>query len=125
MQLHYPGTNYLGPGTHIIKNILLNTKPTSRIDAIAMQHDIEYLSDGEKFESDFRAMVKADNSLQGVLMKIGLTSRIAIDAFLHMFGSQFHLNDNSSGITALQQQQLLDKARELDKWNVVDDYVIV
>jgi len=53
-QLHYPGTNYLGPGTHIrdnLENGLLWTSPT---DFKAMQHDVAYLgSDHNLADNNF------------------------------------------------------------------------
>ncbi len=43
IQLHVPGHNYLGPGTHVISNILNQVKPVDITDAIALQHDVNYV----------------------------------------------------------------------------------
>jgi len=74
--MHYPGTNYLGPGTHVISNILNNKQPTSYTDYVAMLHDIDYLSNGGQDHADAVAMSRADNSLQGFAMKFGLGARV-------------------------------------------------
>ncbi len=126
MELHYPGSNYMGPGTHVLSRLLRGVKPTSYNDALALKHDIEYLQDGEMFESDLRAAFNSTGGLQGALMKIGLLSRSAIDAFLHLFGSKFHLNKRPKGLST----DVYNKAKELAKpmlaeFNIDDDYVQV
>jgi len=42
-QFHYPGMNYMGPGTHIIKNVEEGVKPVSYTDSLSLAHDINYL----------------------------------------------------------------------------------
>jgi len=71
-----------------------NVAPTSYVDALALKHDIEYLSDGEKFASDLSAVYNSDWSVQGIAMKIGLLSRVGLDAITHLipFAPKFHLN---------------------------------
>lgn len=126
LQLHYPGSEYLGPGTHIITKILKQIKPTSYVDALALRHDIEYLQDGEALFSDIRAAKQADTSIQGVLMKIGLVSRTAIDLFLHVFGKEFHLNRRPPKLTQQQYQFIKDRARPmLEEYGVADDYIVI
>jgi hypothetical protein len=55
------------------------------------------LRNGEQFKSDLSAAWQADLSLQGVLMKIGLVSRSAIDVVTHLlpFAPKFHLNGSN------------------------------
>jgi len=43
IDLTLPGFNYLGPGTKVIHNLIHNLKPTSDIDNIALNHDVNYL----------------------------------------------------------------------------------
>jgi len=84
-ELHYPGTNFLGPGTDIVKRIKNQVLPTSAIDAIALQHDINYLI----ANNDAVAAARADrlaldsiklidyvtNPVQALLMTRGLSIR--------------------------------------------------
>lgn len=77
MQFHYPGTNYLGPGTHVIDRISNDTLPTSKTDFVALLHDIQYLQSRSLSmdESDTLAIMNSDDSLQGLTMQIGLSLR--------------------------------------------------
>jgi len=42
MTARFAGYNYLGPGTHVIANLINGVRPTSYLDAIALVHDISY-----------------------------------------------------------------------------------
>lgn len=81
---HYPGSNYIGPGTHIIDNIYNNVQPTSLTDRVAMYHDIDYLGNDEPIRADMRAILSADNSLEGIVMKAGLGVRSVLDGVFHL-----------------------------------------
>jgi hypothetical protein len=98
-------------------------KPTSYTDALAMKHDIEYLSLGEKHESDYQAYSSASLfNPQGFLMNLGLRSRSYIDRFAHLFGSSFHMNGRTDQLkisTNELQQLLLNKVKpELAKYGI-------
>jgi len=54
-QYHFPGYNYLGPGTRFITNLVNDVKPINAIDKIAMYHDLEYVL-GNYDKSDINAM---------------------------------------------------------------------
>jgi hypothetical protein len=41
-EYHYPGTNFLGPGTHIKEKLESGVLPTSPTDFKAFIHDISY-----------------------------------------------------------------------------------
>src|SRR5215831_18681529 len=41
-EIHFPGSNYLGPGTKFIERINREDKPVDRIDEAAMHHDLSY-----------------------------------------------------------------------------------
>jgi hypothetical protein len=72
-------------------------QPTSYIDSIAREHDIDYLTDEEPIYSDIRAILKTDNSIQGWAMRLGLTARSLADAVMHLlpFKNFTHINGRS------------------------------
>ncbi len=78
VEVNWPGTVYLGPGTHVINNVINNIQPVSRTDALALVHDVDYLlanNDQDAISADNRALAVADNSAQGLAMKLGLSIR--------------------------------------------------
>jgi len=128
MEFHFPGTNYLGPGTHVINRIMSGVEPTSYDDALALRHDIEYLADGEKHHSDYRAYSSASwSSLEGLALKFGLLGRSVIDKIAHFVGKEFHFNgrtDTSPISTKLLQAALLHVATPwLKTWGVAPTIV--
>jgi len=40
--MHYPGHNFTGPGTDVHGRIRLGIRPTNKVDAGSMQHDLDY-----------------------------------------------------------------------------------
>lgn len=108
-EMHYPGTQYLGPGTHIGTKIIKQIKPKSYIDGIAMQHDIDYLkSAGSRvgqIKADIRAFVKSYGSisLQALAMRAGLMGRLIGDILTN--GSMFQFNQTLPGMTNNQTRQ--------------------
>jgi len=80
---HYPGSNYTGPGTHVITRILNHVFPTDYNDALTLIHDIEYLMYSKRPEiiarSDQTAINQATNNLHGMVIKIGLSIRKGLD----------------------------------------------
>jgi len=40
---HYPFTEYMGPGTHVISKVLNAVLPRNYLDAVSLTHDINYL----------------------------------------------------------------------------------
>lgn len=78
VEINWPGTVYLGPGTHVINNVINKIQPVSRTDAIALVHDVDYLlasNDQDAINADNRALTMADNSAQGLAMQLGLNTR--------------------------------------------------
>jgi len=68
----------MGPGTHIYERIKRGDLPTSKHDAIALLHDIDYL--GAKTLEDLEvadklAISRAGYSLEGLAMRMGLGLR--------------------------------------------------
>ena len=67
MEFHWPGYQYMGPGTHLKKRLARGDPGINRLDKIAKIHDIDYsraknLQD--KWKAD-RKMVKAIDALPG------------------------------------------------------------
>lgn len=82
-ELHYPGMNYMGPGTHIVSKVMNRVKPTSFHDELALQHDIDYLKAAgtSTYDADIKAISKAITrpNLQGLSMAAGLGSKVIYD----------------------------------------------
>lgn len=99
-------------------------EPTSYQDALALLHDIEYLGEGEKYNSDLKAAGNAGwTTLQGIAMNIGLRTRAYVDQFLHEIGYSWHLNGRSDNVkwipTKMLQKILLTKAAPILKsWGI-------
>lgn len=58
MEVHVPGYNFLGPGTHLDTKLPLNTQPVNKLDGLARTHDIIYNKTTDTEERD-----KADKAL--------------------------------------------------------------
>ena len=41
-EFHWPGYQYMGPGTHLAKRLKRGDPGINRLDQIAKQHDIDY-----------------------------------------------------------------------------------
>lgn len=54
IEFHIPRYNYGGPGTRLQKRLKRGDKPISRLDAIAMHHDIAY-SKAKKLKGKWKA----------------------------------------------------------------------
>lgn len=96
---HFPGDNYLGPGTNIRNKIYGNFLPTTRNDYVARQHDIDYIGDHEPIYGDIKAIIKSGPGWDGVAMRLGLGFRTVADAVLYPFGLHklTHVNRSING----------------------------
>ena len=75
IEFHWPGYQFMGPGTHLEKRLRRGDAGINRLDRIARQHDIDYASAKnlkEKHVAD-RKMITAINRLPGAKK---LTERI-------------------------------------------------
>lgn len=103
IERHYPGMNYMGPGTHIIANIANGVKPTSYVDALALKHDLDYLFDKEPIQSDLKAIAGASIApgLQSMAMIAGLALRSGADAVGHLVDGNgwVHINGRTDTLT--------------------------
>ena len=67
MEFHWPGYQYMGPGTHLAKRLKRGDPCINRLDKIAKQHDIDY-SRAKTLEEKWKAdtkMIKAIDRLPG------------------------------------------------------------
>ena len=66
-EFHWPGYQYMGPGTHLQKRLKRGDPGINRLDRIAKQHDIDYSRAKtlrDKHAAD-RKMIKAIDRLGG------------------------------------------------------------
>ena len=66
-ELHWPGRQYLGPGTKLKKRLARGDPGRNRLDRIAKQHDIDYSKAKgiqDKWKADAK-MIKAIDRLPG------------------------------------------------------------
>ena len=67
IEFHWPGYQYMGPGTHLEKRLKRGDKGINRLDRIAKQHDIDY-SHAKNLQDKWKAdtqMIKAIDCLPG------------------------------------------------------------
>ena len=67
IEFHWPGYQYMGPGTHLIKRLKRGDPGINRLDRIAKQHDIDY-SRAQNLQDKWKAdtkMIKAIDNLPG------------------------------------------------------------
>lgn len=107
-EFHYPGSNYTGPGTHIIQKILNHVPPVSHTDAIARQHDIDYLisagNSNQALIDDSNAISRInDVSLESVAMFLGLTARGVINT---VFPGLANFNTPIKGLSVEQTHDI-------------------
>ena len=67
IEFHWPGYQYMGPGTHLEKRLKRGDPGINRLDHIAKQHDIDYSrarSHQDKWKADDK-MIRAIQALPG------------------------------------------------------------
>ena len=67
IEFHWPGYQFMGPGTHLEKRLKRGDKGINRLDRIARQHDIDY-SHAKNLQDKWKAdtqMIKAIDRLPG------------------------------------------------------------
>ncbi len=94
IELHFPGQNYTGPGTHIISRIADGVMPNNKTDAATLMHDIDYMLATNKKESilaDISAIKRSDKlTPEGLATTIGLTSRSLLTPQLFYGGNPLY-----------------------------------
>ena len=66
-EFHWPGYQYMGPGTHLAKRLKRGDPGINRLDQIAKQHDIDY-SRAKNLQDKWKAdtkMIQAIDRLPG------------------------------------------------------------
>ena len=66
-EFHWPGYQYMGPGTHLAKRLKRGDPEINRLDQIAKQHDIDY-SRAKNLQDKWKAdtkMIQAIDRLPG------------------------------------------------------------
>lgn len=51
-EYHVPFHNYMGPGTHVLTNLVDKIQPTTVFDKASMIHDVEYVKPGNQWRAD-------------------------------------------------------------------------
>ena len=67
IEFHWPGYQYISPGTHLAKRLKRGDPSINRLDKIAKQHDIDY-SHSQNIQDKWKAdtkMIKAIDRLPG------------------------------------------------------------
>ena len=67
IEFHWPGYQYMGPGTHLKKRLKRGDPGINRLDRIAKQHDIDYSKSAnlqDKWKADAK-MIRAIDKLPG------------------------------------------------------------
>jgi len=103
-ELHIPGFNYAGPGTRIAENIRNNVEPFNAVDAIARQHDIDYVS--ANTEQDIR---EADLRMMRALQELpaGMTGNLIAQGAI---GAKMRLED--AGLIPITQFTSVNKVSD-------------
>ena len=75
MEFHWPGYQYMGPGTHLEKRLKRGDAGINRLDRISKTHDIDY-SKARSLKDKHKADRKMIASIQKLPGKKTLTERI-------------------------------------------------
>ncbi len=74
-ELHWPGYQYMGPGTKLQKRLKRGDPGINRLDKIAKQHDIDY-SRANNLEDKWKADAKMINAIEHLPGQKTLTEKI-------------------------------------------------
>ena len=75
IEFHWPGYQYLGPGTKLKKRLKRGDPGINRLDKIAKQHDIDY-SKAKNLQDKWKADTKMIESINKLRGKKTMTERI-------------------------------------------------
>jgi hypothetical protein len=109
---HYPGSDYTGPGTPIITNVLGKVGPNSYISSVARQHDIDYMKSHGFFNdlySDAKAISKSFfmPTTESFAMRAGLGMRSFGSVIDAIVGTDFAgFNKPMPGLTLEETERL-------------------
>lgn len=75
MEFHWPGYQYMGPGTHLAKRLKRGDPGINRLDRIAKVHDIDY-SKARSLKDKHAADRKMIKSIEKLGPRKSLTERV-------------------------------------------------
>ena len=75
IEFHWPGYQYMGPGTHLKKRLARGDPGINRLDRISKQHDIDY-SKAKSLSDKWKADAKMIKSIERLPGSKTLTERI-------------------------------------------------
>ena len=75
IEFHWPGYQYMGPGTKLEKRLKRGDPGINRLDRIAKQHDIDY-SKAKNLQDKWKADTKMIESINKLPGKKTMTERI-------------------------------------------------
>lgn len=79
LEKHFPGKQYMGPGTHVFNRIKNGVLPVDYMDAVSMMHDINYLRyTGDQRiidRADLLAIRDSDKSFAALILQMGLATK--------------------------------------------------
>ncbi len=119
VQLHIPGYNFTGPGTHVFENIREGIKPINELDQIAKDHDLDYvIANGDRqsvSNADFK-MIRDLDLKTGTFAEI--MSKMLIKA--KILANPYTLNDAMPMTGA--SRDIINAIRKADVADI-NDYV--
>ena len=74
-EFHWPGYEYMGPGTHLAKHLKRGDPGINRLDQIAKQHDIDY-SRAKNLQDKWKADTKLIQAIDRLTGKKTKTERV-------------------------------------------------
>ena len=75
IEFHWPGYQYMGPGTHLKKRLARGDPGINRLDRISKQHDIDY-SKAKNLRDKWKADAKMIKSIESLPGSKTMTERI-------------------------------------------------
>ena len=106
-EFHWPGYQYMGPGTHLAKRLKRGDPGINRLDQIAKQHDIDY-SRAKNLQDKWKAdtkMIQAIDRLPGKKTKTERVVKRIMQAkkrlnCKHFNGTPYHVETiNNENVT--------------------------
>jgi len=111
IERHFPGSQFTGPGTKIVSKIIQGIKPTSEVDNISRQHDVDYLmvagNTTDALVADAKAIARSLPylTLESAALKLGLNTRMATSAYT-LGSKQVEYNKPIPGLTENETRRI-------------------
>ena len=111
LELHVPGANFEGPRTDIKRRLREGVKPTTRTDAAARTHDIQYHNIGVQLATGKITRAEAVNQIRASdnrLLKTAVKAKLSLNPVEHL-----HSNAAIAGILGKKGLQTVGAMDEL------------